>query len=65
MYMRPTYSDYGNIDPRGRIEPSEHQYLLFDSHMFGFVLKDREYGMHLPSCALSDKARREYLKLIG
>jgi hypothetical protein len=45
-HLRPTYSDYDDIDP---FDPyftglSEHQYLLCASHMFGFVLKDRSYG---------------------
>jgi hypothetical protein len=48
QYIRPTYSDYDDIVPMGRekTDPSEHQSFLFDSHMWGFILKDREYGVY-------------------
>lgn len=48
IFERPIYSDYDEIQPNGpgKTIPTEHQYLIFDSHMFGFVLKDREYGMY-------------------
>jgi hypothetical protein len=43
-YIKTTFSDYDDINPRETNELSEHQYLLCMSHMFGFVLKDRTYG---------------------
>ena len=40
-----TFSDYETIHPKENEELSEHQYLVCMSHMFGFVLKDRTYGI--------------------
>jgi hypothetical protein len=43
--ISPTFSDYDSIDPSQAVTLSEHQALVCMSHMFGFVLKDRTYGM--------------------
>jgi hypothetical protein len=45
VYVKPTFSDYDNIDPELVKELSDHQYMLCASHMFGFILKDRVHGM--------------------
>lgn len=44
-YISGTFSDYDSIDPKTRESLSDHQYLLFMSHMFGFILKDRTYDL--------------------
>lgn len=43
-YISATFSDYDNIYPKDVSGLSEHQYMIFLSHMFGFILKDRAYG---------------------
>lgn len=43
--MSATYSDYDYIEPKSTASITDHQALLCMSHMFGFVLKDRKYGM--------------------
>lgn len=40
-----TFSNYDSLDPSQARGLSEHQALLCMSHMFGFILKDRTYGM--------------------
>ena len=47
-----TFSDYDTLDPSQVKGLSEHQALLCMSHMFGFILKDRTYGMY-SSCFLA------------
>ena len=44
VYVKPTFSDYDNIDPEMVKELSDHQYMLCASHMFGFILEDRVHG---------------------
>ncbi|KAF2967356.1 hypothetical protein GQX73_g6226 [Xylaria multiplex] len=44
-YISAAFSDYDNIDPKEANELSEHQYMLFLSHVFGFILKDRTYDI--------------------
>lgn len=46
-YVTGTFSDYDDIDPKRSQPLTEHQALICMSHMFGFVLKDRMYGMCL------------------
>jgi hypothetical protein len=41
------FSDYDDIKPKEKKELSEHQYMLLASHMFAFILKDRDYGKYL------------------
>lgn len=43
-YLRLKFSDYREIDPTQEAGLTEHQYSIFPSHMFGFVLNDRTYG---------------------
>lgn len=38
------FSDYEGIDPAKQEELSDHQYMLLASHMYAFILQDREYG---------------------
>jgi len=51
VYLKPTFRDYNNIDPETVTELSNHQYMLFASHIFGFILKDR---MHSTSNTISN-----------
>jgi hypothetical protein len=44
-YPPQTHSDYDNIVPSDTEALSEHQYLLCWDQMFGFILKDRRFGM--------------------
>ncbi|KAI0903084.1 hypothetical protein F4823DRAFT_629696 [Ustulina deusta] len=44
-YISATFSDYDDIDPKEVGELSDHQYMIFLSHMFGFILKDRSYDI--------------------
>ncbi|KAI1362713.1 hypothetical protein F5Y08DRAFT_261956 [Xylaria arbuscula] len=44
-YISATFSDYDNIYPKDVDGLSEHQYMIFLSHMFGFILKDRAYDI--------------------
>ena len=44
------FSDYDDIKPKEKEELSDHQYMLFSSHMYAFMLQDRTYGM---SCGRS------------
>jgi SpoVK/Ycf46/Vps4 family AAA+-type ATPase len=39
------FSDYDDIKPKEKKELSEHQYMLLASHMFAFILKDRDYDI--------------------
>ena len=43
-YCNTMFSDYYDINPTETKELSEHQYLLCDSHLFAFILKDRTHG---------------------
>ena len=43
-YLPAVYSDYDSIDPEKDEHISDQKYLLCQSHMYGFVLKDRLYG---------------------
>ncbi|KAI0537930.1 hypothetical protein GGR58DRAFT_323861 [Xylaria digitata] len=44
-YISAAFSDYDNIDPKEVSELSEHQYMIYLSHVFGFILKDRAYDI--------------------
>jgi hypothetical protein len=44
-YIATPFSDYDDIIPKETKEMSEHQYLICMSHMYGFILKDRTYGI--------------------
>jgi hypothetical protein len=46
-YIKTTFSDYDNINPKEVKELSDHQSLLCMSHMFGFILADRTYGEYI------------------
>ena len=48
-YTPVTFGDYDEIDPKKVKDLSEHQYLICGSHMFGFILKDRVYGIYQQS----------------
>ena len=39
------FFEYDEIDPKKKSDPSSHQYLLMASHMFAFVLRDRQFGI--------------------
>ena len=43
-YPPETHSDYDNIVPSETDTLTNHQYLLCWDQMFGFILKDRNYG---------------------
>jgi hypothetical protein len=41
------FSDWDEIDPEKVEELSDHQYMLLASHMYAFILQDRDYGKYL------------------
>lgn len=43
-YFRLPFSGYNEINPAKVDRLNDHQYSLLPSHMFAFVLNDREYG---------------------
>lgn len=42
---RARFSDYEDIHPDKVEVLSEHQYLLLSSHVYAYILQDREFGM--------------------
>jgi len=48
IYVPLVYESYDDIKPKEVVEVTEHQYFLCNSHLYGFILKDRRYGkLHL------------------
>ncbi|KAF2111085.1 hypothetical protein BDV96DRAFT_500065 [Lophiotrema nucula] len=45
VYTPAKFSDWFQIDPKETEELTEHQYLMLGSHMWAFVLKDRQYDL--------------------
>jgi hypothetical protein len=43
-YMTLTFSNYDKTDPTRAQDFSDHQYFICHSHLYAFILKDREYG---------------------
>lgn len=54
------YSNYDRVDPKAVEELSWHQYLIMSSHMFGFILKDRQYGMLNRSGQFESSLKRNF-----
>ncbi|KAK3350266.1 hypothetical protein B0T25DRAFT_550200 [Lasiosphaeria hispida] len=44
-YTPVTFSNYDSISPREMEALSDHQYLVYTSHVYAFVLKDRAYDL--------------------
>lgn len=45
IYTITRFSDYDGLDPKETDSLTEHQCYLLTSHMYGFILKDRAYGL--------------------
>jgi hypothetical protein len=45
VVQRRTFDDYDIIDLTSKSTLSDHQYLLCWSHVYGYVLEDRAWGM--------------------
>lgn len=43
-YLRLNFSNYREIHPTKESELTDHQYSILPSHMFAFMLNDRNYG---------------------
>lgn len=43
-YLRLPFHDYNEVNPAKVRGLNDHQYSILPSHMFAFVLNDREYG---------------------